>query len=253
MRRGHHPLAAESRPRPACTEAEAIEKAANRVVGRGHGGMPHMTCQNLHNFFADDLRVETDLLPDSAELAEHIASCPPCNRFVEGQKELKKHLHLLRDSPPIPASLDNAVVANYRSLVLERSCLVKSTPVTGRINPRGALGWAAAVAFAVVVAYGGMLLFIPRPRVWEDRQGTALQPMVPQRIANKETAREQKITRKARKSLAGSVKRQTDAASLAKRDNSFPTRFQKITRKAPKSLAGSVKRENDAASLAKRH
>ncbi len=190
-----------------------------------------MTCQDLHNFFDGDLRVEADLLPDSAELAEHIASCPPCNRFVEGQKELKKHLHLLRDSaPPIPASLDNAVVANYRSFVLERSWLVKSTPVTRRINPRGALGWAAAVAFAVVVAYGGMLLFIPRPRVWEDRQGTALQPMVPQaqRIANKETARAQKITRKAPKSLAGSVKRENDAASLAKRDNSFPTRFQSL-------------------------
>ena len=108
--------------------------------------------------------------------------------------------------------------------------MAASAPVTRRINARGALGWAAAVGFTVVVVYGGMLLSIPRQHVWVDRQVTARQPMSPQvpTTANTETAMAQKITRKAPKSLAGSVKRENDAASLAKRDNSFPTRFQSL-------------------------
>ena len=189
-----------------------------------------MTCQELHNYFDGDLRVDTDRLSD-LELAEHTATCFPCNRFVEEQRELEEHLRVVRDSAPaVPASLDNAVGANYRSFVLERSCLAKSTPLTRRIYPRAALGWAAAMAFAVVVAYGGMRLFIPHPHVWVNRQGTAQQPMVPpaQRTENKETARAHKITPKAPKSHGDSGKRTNNPALLAEGDKSFPTRFQSL-------------------------
>ena len=189
-----------------------------------------MTCQDVHNSFDRDLRVDTNHLSEAA-LAEHIATCLPCNRLVEEQKELEEHLRVVRDSaPPVPASLDNAVFANYRSFVLERSCLAKSTPLTHRINPRGALGWAVAVAFAVVVAYGGMLLFIPRQHVWIDRQGAIRPPMLPQAptTANKERTRAQIVTRNAPKSHGDSVKRANRPASFAEEDKSFPTRFQSL-------------------------
>jgi hypothetical protein len=86
------------------------------------------------------------------------------------------------------------------------------------------------VAFAMVVAYGGMRLFIPPPHVWVDRQGTAQQPMVPpaQRTENKETARARKITPKAPKSHGDSGKRTNNPALLAEGDKSFPTRFQSL-------------------------
>lgn len=189
-----------------------------------------MTCKELHNYWEGDVRGAINLRSDSAELAEHVAACPECNRFIEEQRELAKYLHVLRDSAPaIPASLDLAAVANYRSYVSERSGSAASAPVTRRINGRGALGWAAAVAFAVVVAYGGTLLFIPRQRIWIDRQDTARQPVVPptQRMANKETTRAQEITRKAPRSHGDSVNR-ANAASVAERNNSFPTRFQSL-------------------------
>ncbi len=189
-----------------------------------------MTCQELHNYFDGDLRVDTGRLSD-LELAEHIATCFPCNRFVEEQRELEEHLRVVRDSaPPVPASLDDAVVANYRSFLLERSCLAKPTPLTRRICPRAALGWTAAVAFAVVVACGGMLLFIPRQHLWVDRPGTVRQSIATQAqgTENRETAQTQIITRKAPKSHGDSGKRANHSALLAEGDNSFPTRFQSL-------------------------
>jgi hypothetical protein len=188
-----------------------------------------MTCQELHNYFEGDLRIDTNRLSEVA-LAEHVAACLPCDRFVQEQKELEEHLHVVRDSAPaIPASLDNAVLANHRSFVLEQSRLAKSTPLARRINPRAAFGWAAAVAFVVVVAYGGMLLFIGQ-HVWVDRQGTVRQPMAPQAqgTATKGTAPAQIVTRKAPKSYGDSGKRANNRALPADGDNSFPTRFQSL-------------------------
>ncbi len=189
-----------------------------------------MTCEELHDYWESDLRVAISLLSDSAELAEHVATCPKCDLFITERKELEKQLHLVSSAgPEIPPSLDNAVLANYRRYMAERPSSAVSNPVILRTNSRTALGWAAAMAFAVVVAYGGTLLFIPRQHVWVDRQDTARQPVVPQaqRMANKETARTQEITRKAPRSDGDSVKR-ANPASLAERDNSFPARFQSL-------------------------
>jgi hypothetical protein len=189
-----------------------------------------MTCQELHNYFDSHLRVDIDCLSD-AERAEHIATCLPCNRFVEEQRELEELLRVVRHSAaPVPASLDNAVVANYRSFAVERSCLAKSTPLTRRIYPRAALSWTAAVAFAVVVVYGGALLLILCQHVWVDRQDTVRQPIAPQAqgTANKETARTQIVTRKPPKSPGDSSKRANSPALVAEGDNSFPTRFQSL-------------------------
>ena len=189
-----------------------------------------MTCQELRDDFEGDLRVGANRL-SAVELVEHVAACPSCNRFVEGQKELEEHLRAVRDSaPPIPDSLDNTVVTNYRSFVLEQSRLAKSTPLSCRINPRIALGWAAAVAFAVAVAYGAMLLFIPGQHAWVDRQDTVRQPMVApvQGTADKEAARARIATRKALKSRGGSAKHANHLVLLAEKDKSPPIRFQSL-------------------------
>jgi hypothetical protein len=201
-----------------------------------------MTCQELHNYFDSDLHIETDLLPD-AELAKHIATCPECNRFTEEHKELEEHLGIVRDSaPPIPASLGNAVVANYRRYLWEQSCSARSIPATHRIYPRAVLGWLAAMAFAAVVAYEGMLLFIARQHVWVDRPATVRQSMAPEakEMASKETARTQIITRKVPGSHGDSGKRANNPAPLAEKDNSLPTRFQSLMYCDQISCAGAM-------------
>jgi hypothetical protein len=188
-----------------------------------------MTCKELHNYFEGDLRVDTRHLSE-VEVAGHIATCLACERFVEEQKELGEYLRAVRDSaPPVPTSLDNAVVADYRSFVLEQSRMAKSTPLAQRINPRAALGWAACVAFAMMVAYGGMLVFIGQ-HFWVDRQGTVRQPVAPQaqKTSNKERVRAQITTLKAAKSYVGSGKRAHHRALPAEGDSLFPTRFQSL-------------------------
>ena len=188
-----------------------------------------MTCQELHNYFESDLRIDSNRL-SQVELAEHIAACLVCNRFVQEQKELDEHLRVVRDSaPPVPACMDNAVVANYRSFVFEQSRLAKSTPLARRVNPRAALGWAAVVAFALVVAYGRALLLIPRRHVEVSRQYAVRQPIaLAQATTNRETTRAQIVTRKAPKSHGDSGKRANNRALPAEGDNPFPIRFQSL-------------------------
>lgn len=189
-----------------------------------------MNCQELHNHFETDRRVEADGLSE-LELAEHIAVCLRCNGFIEEQKELQEHLRMVRDSaPPVPPSVDKAVVVNYRSFVFEHLCLAKSIPRARPTHPRTALRWAAAVAFAMVVAYAGMLLFIPGQHVWVDQQGTVRQPLAPQaqRRANKEKAAAQAVSRKALTSYGRLGKRANNRSLPAGGNSSFTTRFQNL-------------------------
>ncbi len=105
-----------------------------------------MTCKELHDYWESDLRVAISLLSDSAELAEHVATCPKCDLFITERKELEKQLHLVSSAgPEIPPSLDNAVLANYRRYMAERPSSAVSNPVILRTNSRTALGWAAAM------------------------------------------------------------------------------------------------------------
>ena len=110
-----------------------------------------MTCQKLHSYFADPLRVDADLRANCAEVAEHIVGCADCNRFVEAQRELGTSLRLARMSAPqLSASLDAAVLANYRRHIATLESSVSSTPVRRR-RSLSALGWSTAVAAALLV------------------------------------------------------------------------------------------------------
>ena len=98
-----------------------------------------MTCQELHSYFADPLRVAADLSANCAEVAEHIVACADCNPFVEAQRELGTSLRLARESAPrLSASLDAAVLANYRGHIAARESSV--TPARRR-RPLAVLRW----------------------------------------------------------------------------------------------------------------
>ena len=204
-----------------------------------------MTCRELHSYFQGNLHGEINAPSASAEMAEHVGRCPECNRFVEGQKELTTNLRLVRDSaPPIPRSLDNAVVANYRRYVLERSCRDKSVPVTKRISPRAVLGWAAALAITVIVAYGGIVLFSPREQVLigTHQQGTAERSTVLQAPSkgNNSAGLAQTIMPKAPNLPHHRAKRTRGAVSVAQQDDSLPTGFRSLLYCDQISCAGAM-------------
>jgi hypothetical protein len=188
--------------------------------------MSDMTCQEVHKYFRVVLQVNSDLLPD-IELSEHISRCPSCHHFFEEQEQLSHDLHLLRDSvPAIPASVDVTVVSNYRGYLSERPHPTALGPKKHPINIGGALGLAAAVMFAIIVAYSGMLLFTPRLDL-VGRQGMMHQlTMPPPSNATKKETTRAPIRREDSKSHSHSVKPADDAVSIAEAENSFPTRFR---------------------------
>ncbi len=76
-----------------------------------------MTCQELHCYLENPLRVEVymyrETLPPA--VSEHLAACADCARLFEEQKSLGIDLGMARDAAPqVPGTLDAAVLANYR-------------------------------------------------------------------------------------------------------------------------------------------
>lgn len=118
-----------------------------------------MNCQVVHACFEDPLRPDFDLRAASAEVAEHLVSCGDCRHFVESQRRLGAGLRLTQASAPsLPASLDAAVLNNYRkrewkpSLPLFRSGFPRRRRVA-------LWGWSAVGAALVVAA---VILLAPR-------------------------------------------------------------------------------------------
>ncbi len=112
-----------------------------------------MTCQELHSRFENPLLADASLLADCGEIAEHLADCAECCSFVEQQRELGNELRLVRESvPPVPPSLDDAVLADYRSLLVRQANSTCPTRTRKRPSMLVALGWTAAVAAALIVA-----------------------------------------------------------------------------------------------------
>lgn len=189
-----------------------------------------MTCKEVHAYWETEPCAAIKLQPVSAELADHVASCPECNRFIEEQTELARSLYVVRDSAPvISTSVEGAVLTRYRAYLSEQSRSPVPVSVTGRVNLRRALDWALVAGFALIVAYGATLLLAPRQRSWVDRQPTAWKP-VPQAesTANKQLARREESAPRKRKSVATSTRRVIQPARVARQGTSLPTRFQSL-------------------------
>lgn len=188
-----------------------------------------MTCKEVHNYWESEVHARVGLWPDRGELAEHVASCPECNRFIQEQREVVKCLQVVRGSAPaIPASLDRAVIANYRGYVSEHSSLEGTSIISGT-NLRTVLAW-VAVAFAIIIAYGGMLLFVPHQDVRVDRKDKPQQKISAQIPVTSTEPKvvAQKDTFKAPKRRGNSLKHGDRSASIEMQDDSFPTSFQSL-------------------------
>jgi hypothetical protein len=128
-----------------------------------------MNCRELHSYF--ESQGITDLASDRAEATEHVAGCANCRQFVQSHKETLAQLRLLGETaPPIPASLDAAVLANYRRRLATRKA-VETSPVRrlGFAHWR----WGVAVAAGVVVLATVFVLRKPSVRVSTEPQKTS--------------------------------------------------------------------------------
>ena len=185
-----------------------------------------MTCKELcHSWETNESGL--NLLPDSAELAEHAEICPECHRFVAERKELAKLLQRVRDSAPrTPASLDGAVLDGYRRFLSGQHRSVVPARWASRISLGGALGWGAVVAFACVVAYGAMLLLIPYQH-GHARHVTQWQPVGAPPVATRDKPpmdRTRRSRRQTLKSVASNqIRRQP--ISTAEPEARLPTGF----------------------------
>lgn len=117
-----------------------------------------MTCEELHWYFEDHLR-DAEGRSDRAVVAEHIAACVDCSRFVEGQRELGRDFRMVRDSAgPVPEGVDACVLVNYRRYLADQKTMQRATFGV----PAMVLRW-SAVAASVLIAAAALLFFAYRP------------------------------------------------------------------------------------------
>jgi hypothetical protein len=121
-----------------------------------------MICRELRSYFENPLLVEISPSSGASEVSQHVSACPECNAFMEAQKELAVSLRLAHQSvPELPASLDRAVLANYRHYVAQRQAAIPWGSLRNRFRPVSVLAWAAVLAASFLIAQEEMVLLFP--------------------------------------------------------------------------------------------
>ena len=106
-----------------------------------------MNCQELHNHFETNPRLDADFPP---AVVSHATSCASCSRFVDEQLALKKSLQSLRETAAeAPDTFDARVLADFRMRGLDAKPTMLSL---GHISSSSALRWGVAGATALVIA-----------------------------------------------------------------------------------------------------
>ena len=201
-----------------------------------------MTCGEFHAYWEIHSDAAVPLHSYPAELSEHLSGCLDCTRFIEVEAALSKCLLIMRSAAPdVSASLDASVLARYRAFLRERASVSGPHPSATVGDLRGALGWARALAFAAVVAYGGVLLLVARQASRIDRH-TTKQATVASRIAlpvNKEkVALRAPIPQQDRSTAASRQK--SRPIRVTSPDNGLPARFQGLMYCDPFSCSGAM-------------
>lgn len=137
-----------------------------------------MTCEELRSFFAGHACEHASFPSDRADVAEHLAVCRDCSRFVIEQQELENGLRLLRGSVGSPSpSVDAAVLADYRGFSAESEEAHRAT--VRQLRPASLLRWSAAIAAMLVVG----ILFFPARRTVPTVVPRAKEAVAPPRRA----------------------------------------------------------------------
>ena len=189
-----------------------------------------MTCDDFRAYWEMHPEAAAPLQSNPTELSEHLSGCMDCTRFLEEEAEVSKCLEIMRSvTPDVPRSLDASVRAGYRAFIRDRSRASGRDPLAIWPALRGALGWAGAFGFAAVVAYGGVLLLLPRQASRIGRPVTT-EPRVASQTTlpvNKENVAIPGPTPKRRRSITAS-RQKSEPTRVSRQDNGLPTRFQSL-------------------------
>jgi len=186
-----------------------------------------MTCKDFHRDWEGGVGRGTDVLSQSTEMGEHARACPECSGFVRNEHLVEKHLDLVRAAvPPVPPSLDSAVIGNYRRYLEERP--VASDRPGWRVILENALPWAAALAFAAMVAYGAIAFFMPHSSTGWNRQPRTPVAQTPLPVRAEKQVSPPTAIPKAHSLPPRTRNHGGSIEAAARRDDSFPRAFQSL-------------------------
>ncbi len=116
-----------------------------------------MTCNELRLYLE-----ENGPVGGAKVTAEHLEGCAECRRIVGAHEEVARQLHIARKAtPPVPVSLDSAVLTAYRGFVQQGSAATSTSLPRKRVNTAAIwLAWAAATAAVLAV----VMLLVREPR-----------------------------------------------------------------------------------------
>ena len=121
-----------------------------------------MICREVRSYFENPFLVKISASGGASDLWQHVTACPDCSCFIEAQRELAISLRLAHQSvPEFPASLDQAVLANYRHYIAQRKAATRWAGLRNRFRPVSVLAWATALAASVLIAREEMVLLFP--------------------------------------------------------------------------------------------
>ncbi len=108
-----------------------------------------MNCKELRAYLEKGSIFDV-LAARESEISEHLSDCRRCREFFEIRSETAASLRLLRETtPPIPASFNAKVLANYRRQVAAS----EAEPTRRHFR---FTAWRLASAFVAVVLIGGL-------------------------------------------------------------------------------------------------
>jgi hypothetical protein len=203
--------------------------------------MRYMTCEELRCLFEHPLGRDFFPQTDSAGVAEHLASCADCAGIVEGRRDLETGLRLTRECvPPLPGSLDDAIVASYRRHMAQRQGLASAKTKRGRRSV-AALRWCAAVAAVMLVATA---LFLARRKTIATVVTPSPKRPIPasQQAITGNTSARVSLPMKPKPPHASSypAQRKRPAADSADLDNPLPADFRGLMYCDPLSCSGAM-------------
>lgn len=128
-----------------------------------------MNCEELRWYFEDHLR-DAEVRSARGAVAEHVATCVDCARFVAEQRELGRSLRAVRESVgPVPEQLDAVVLANFRRSVADQM----EARVSFRRRVQLGLAWRwSTVAIGVLAVV--MILFFALGRTRTTAKGPSV-------------------------------------------------------------------------------
>lgn len=134
-----------------------------------------MSCEEVRLYLEGGGPVETPRVSRAA-VEEHIARCPECAGVRAGQDRLRASFALVRnETPSIPRSLDEKVLASYREHIralapqIPRTQIQIQSQIQRPRRPVGrsagwVLAWASAAAFALAICFAGIAWFTRAPQ-----------------------------------------------------------------------------------------